>query len=113
VKVSTHDQLKSRIWEIANSLRGPYRPPQYRLVMLPMAVLRRLDWVLEPTKDTVLEKYAELEAKQLPEEAMDLPLGQAADPSRKHPLYNTSPYSQSVARRGTVVHMEAIRWKQN
>lgn len=42
--------------EIASRLRGPYRPPQYRLVILPMVVLRRLDCVLEPTKDAVLKK---------------------------------------------------------
>jgi type I restriction-modification system DNA methylase subunit len=34
-----HEQLKGHIWDIANRLRGPYRPPQYRLVMLPMVVL--------------------------------------------------------------------------
>jgi type I restriction enzyme M protein len=44
-----HKALAGKIWEIANRLRGPYRPPQYRLVMLPMVVLRRLDSVLEPT----------------------------------------------------------------
>ncbi|WP_222597818.1 type I restriction-modification system subunit M N-terminal domain-containing protein [Euhalothece natronophila] len=38
------------IWSIADKLRGPYRPPQYRHVMLPMIVWRRLDCVLEPTK---------------------------------------------------------------
>lgn len=31
-----HDELKATIWEIANRLRGPYRPPQYRLVILPL-----------------------------------------------------------------------------
>ncbi|WP_338073104.1 type I restriction-modification system subunit M N-terminal domain-containing protein [Halochromatium salexigens] len=88
-----HDALKAKIWEIANRLRGPYRPPQYRLVMLPMVVLRRLDCVLAPTKDAVLERYQSLQAQQMPEAAMDKLLGKAADPTRKHPLYNTSPYS--------------------
>jgi hypothetical protein len=36
-----HKEITDKIWEIANRLRGPYRPPQYRLVMLPMVVLRR------------------------------------------------------------------------
>ena len=45
------------IWEIANLLRGPYRPPQYRRVMIPLTVLRRLDCVLEATKDKVLEEH--------------------------------------------------------
>ena len=51
-----HKEIAGKIWEIANRLRGPYRPPQYRLVMLPMVVLRRLDCVLEPTKDAVLAR---------------------------------------------------------
>ena len=93
MNTKTHEELKSTIWEIANRLRGPYRPPQYRLVMLPMVVLRRLDCVLEPTKDAVLKRREELEAQQMPEAAMDRLLGQAADPQRKHPLYNTSPYT--------------------
>ena len=57
-----HKQIAGKIWEIANRLRGPYRPPQYRLVMLPMVVLRRLDCVLEPTKDAVLKEYERLVA---------------------------------------------------
>ena len=93
MNVQAHDELKAKIWEIANRLRGPYRPPQYRLVMLPMVVLRRLDCVLESTKDAVLKRHAGLEARQLPEAAMDRLLGQAADPRRKYSLYNTSPYT--------------------
>ena len=93
MNVKTHEELKGKIWEIANRLRGPYRPPQYRLVMLPMVVLRRLDCLLEPTKDVVLKQHQKLLAKGTPEKAMHKLLGKAADPSRKHPLYNTSPYT--------------------
>ena len=93
MNIQAHEQLKSHIWEIANRLRGPYRPPQYRLVMLPMVVLRRLDCVLEPNKDAVVKKFEELKAQQMPEVAMDRLLGKAADPKRKHALYNTSPYT--------------------
>jgi len=50
------------IWEIANLLRGPYRPPQYRRVMIPLTVLRRLDCVLEKTKEKVLAEYKKLKA---------------------------------------------------
>ncbi len=88
-----HEQLKSTILEIANRLRGPYRPPQYRLVMLPIVVLRRLDCVLEPTKDTVLGQYHKLLAQEMPESAMERLLSRAADPGRQHPLYNTSPFT--------------------
>ncbi|MBS3741373.1 MAG: type I restriction-modification system subunit M N-terminal domain-containing protein, partial [Candidatus Cloacimonetes bacterium] len=44
------------IWNIANLLRGPYKKETYGDVILPMAVLRRFDCVLEPTKEKVLEK---------------------------------------------------------
>ncbi|MHB8173538.1 MAG: type I restriction-modification system subunit M N-terminal domain-containing protein, partial [Nitrospirota bacterium] len=50
----------SFIWSIADLLRGPYRHNQYKDVMLPMTVLRRLDCVLEPTKGKVLDKYKSL-----------------------------------------------------
>jgi type I restriction enzyme M protein len=49
------------IWSVADLLRGPYRPNQYKDVILPMTVLRRLDCVLEPTKDAVLSKLRSLE----------------------------------------------------
>ncbi len=93
MNVQAHNNLKADIWEIANRLRGPYRPPQYRLVMLPIIVLRRLDCVLEPTKAVVLKEYARLTAANTPENAMDRLLGRAADPNRKHPLYNISPFT--------------------
>ncbi len=44
------------IWKIAELLRGPYKPEKYGDVILPMAVLRRFDCLLEGTKDKVLEK---------------------------------------------------------
>ncbi|MBN2845472.1 MAG: SAM-dependent DNA methyltransferase [Deltaproteobacteria bacterium] len=50
------------IWKIANLLRGPYRPPQYRKVMIPLTVLRRLDCVLEATKDPVIALHQNLKA---------------------------------------------------
>jgi len=50
------------IWSVADLLRGPYRPPQYERVMLPMTVLRRFDCVLEHTKEQVVKKHAQLEA---------------------------------------------------
>ena len=94
MNVQAHLGLRGKIWEIANRLRGPYRPPQYRLVMLPMVVLRRLDCVLEPTKAAVLKQQEKLQAQQLPGPAVEKILGKAANPSRKHaPLYNTSPYT--------------------
>ena len=63
----TYEQIIKRnsdlIWKIANLLRGPYRPPQYRKVMIPLTVLRRLDCVLEESKKDVLKEYALLTAQ--------------------------------------------------
>jgi len=56
-KYKQHGDL---IWTIANLLRGPYRPPQYRRVMIPLTVLRRLDCVLEDSKDKVAALYKQL-----------------------------------------------------
>ncbi|MBD3291349.1 MAG: SAM-dependent DNA methyltransferase, partial [Armatimonadia bacterium] len=57
-----HD-LETFIWQIADLLRGPYRPPQYERVMLPMTVLRRFDCVLADTKAAVLRKHEQAKAK--------------------------------------------------
>jgi len=50
----------SFIWSIADLLRGNYKPSEYHDVILPLTVLRRLDAVLEPTKDKVLTRYLEV-----------------------------------------------------
>jgi len=93
VLAERHKEVAGRIWEIANRLRGPYRPPQYRLVMLPMIVLRRLDCVLEPTKDEVLKEYDRLVAANTPENAIPRLLTRVVDAARQQPLYNTSPFT--------------------
>ncbi|HEY8588727.1 MAG TPA: class I SAM-dependent DNA methyltransferase [Naasia sp.] len=46
------------IWSIADLLRGPYKPHQYGGVVLPFTILRRLDAVLEPTKQAVRQEAA-------------------------------------------------------
>src|ERR1700694_1070996 len=45
------------IWKIADLLRGPYQPNQYGDVILPFTILRRLDCILQPTRDEVLAEY--------------------------------------------------------
>ena len=50
-----YNQIVSFIWSIADDcLRDIYTRGKYRDVILPMTVIRRLDAVLEPTKDAVL-----------------------------------------------------------
>lgn len=88
-----HKEVAGKIWEIANRLRGPYRPPQYRLVMLPIVVLRRFDCVLEPTKDDVLAEHKRLVAARTAENAIPRLLTKVVDPDRSQALYNTSPYT--------------------
>lgn len=53
------------IWKIAELLRGPYKPEKYGDVILPMAVLRRFDCLLEGTKDKVLEKAGSTEIEMI------------------------------------------------
>jgi len=75
------------IWSVADLLRGPYRPNQYKDVMLPMTVLRRLDCVLEPTKDKVLAKQKSLSGGKV--KNVDPILCRVTGVS----FYNTSRYS--------------------
>ena len=58
--MNNFNEKVSFIWSVADLIRGPYKPNQYRDVMLPLCVLRRLDCVLEPTKNKVLERYKSL-----------------------------------------------------
>ena len=54
---AAHNKLVSFIWSIADDcLRDVYVRGKYRDVILPMVVLRRLDALLEPTKDEVMEE---------------------------------------------------------
>ena len=83
--MADHHQLSNFIWQIADLLRGPYRPPQYERVMLPMTVLRRFDCVLSPTKQKVLADY-ERWKERLEGDALDTMLNKAAG----QPFHNHS-----------------------
>ena len=50
----------SFIWSVADILRGDYKQSEYGKVILPLTVLRRLDCVLAPTKEAVLERNDKL-----------------------------------------------------
>lgn len=79
--------LTNFIWNIADDvLRDVYVRGKYRDVILPMTVLRRLDAVLEPTKQTVLEMKAALDREKITnqDDALRAASGQA--------FYNTSPF---------------------
>ena len=76
--------LSSFIWSVADLLRGDYKQSEYGKVILPFTVLRRLDCVLEPSKEAVLAEREKREAAGLNPEPFLL---------KKSGLlfYNTSP----------------------
>ena len=79
--------ISSFIWGIADDvLRDVYVRGKYRDVILPMTVIRRLDAVLEPTKEAVLRMKAQLDAAGITnqERALRQASGEA--------FYNTSPF---------------------
>ncbi len=47
----THRQTANFIWSICSLLRGPYKRNEYRKVILPLTILRRFDFILEPTRN--------------------------------------------------------------
>jgi len=72
------------IWSVADLLRGDYKAHEYGQVILPLTVLRRLDCVLEQTKDTVVARARELEGRMgNPDPLLRRAAGQ--------PFYNVSP----------------------
>jgi type I restriction enzyme M protein len=72
------------IWSVADLLRGDYKAHEYGQVILPLTVLRRLDCVLEPTKDAVVARAKGLVGKI---DNIDPILLRAAG----QPFYNISP----------------------
>lgn len=45
------------IWNVADMLRGPFKPHEYGLVILPMTVVKRFHDCLKPTHEAVLAQY--------------------------------------------------------
>ena len=81
------NQLTSFIWNIADDiLRDVFVRGKYRDVILPMTVLRRLDAVMEPAKQAVMEMKAALDREKVAnqDDALRVAAGQA--------FYNTSPF---------------------
>jgi len=87
---TVHNKLVSFIWSIADDcLRDVYVRGKYRDVILPMVVLRRLDALLEPTKDAVLEELAFQRDEAKFTEWDENGLRQASD----YVFYNTSKWT--------------------
>ena len=62
-----HSEISSFIWGTADLLRSSFKQHEYGDIILPFTVMRRLDVVLEPTKQAVLD----IAAKKLPDALRD------------------------------------------
>jgi type I restriction enzyme M protein len=81
--INNHADL---IWSVADLLRGDYKQSEYGKVILPLTVIRRLDCVLEPTKEAVLARHRQLAGRI---ENVEPVLEAVVDDQ----FYNTSPLS--------------------
>jgi len=85
---ATHNKIVSFIWGIADDvLRDLFKRGKYPDVILPMCVLRRLDAVLEPTKEAVLETRKMLDEAGITEQFA------ALCSASGHAFYNTSKFT--------------------
>ncbi len=75
------------LWTISELLRDTFKRSKYQDVILPFTVLRRIDCVLEPTKDKVLKTHASLKAKGIKNLAPQLCKASG------YAFYNTSPFT--------------------
>lgn len=85
---SSHNAIVNFIWGIADDvLRDVYVRGKYRDVILPMTVIRRLDLLLEPTKEKVLEMKNKLDKAKIKNQdrALCMEAGEA--------FYNISPFT--------------------
>lgn len=79
-------ELANFIWSVADLLRGDYKQADYGKIILPFTLLRRLDCVLEGTKDAVLKEY---EAHKHSGAGLDHRLKRKSSQA----FYNTSPFT--------------------
>ncbi|MBA6397678.1 class I SAM-dependent DNA methyltransferase [Colwellia sp. BRX10-4] len=90
------DNIKTNsdlVWGVANLLRGPYLPAQYRRVMIPLTVLRRLDCVLEADIDKVKVEYDKLFLQYKDEDNRTEIIEKIIFKRFKHKFFNTSGFT--------------------
>lgn len=101
---AVHNKLISFIWNIADDcLRDVYVRGKYRDVILPMVVLRRLDTLLEPSKEAVMAEVKfqkeEMEATELDKEPLKAASGYVFFNTSKwtlKSLHNTATNNQQI-----------------
>ncbi len=64
-EMMNHSEIANFIWGVANLIRDTFKRGKYQDVILPLTVLRRLDCVLSPTKENVLQRQAQLSGRGL------------------------------------------------
>lgn len=101
--------LSNFVWQIAETLRGDFKQSEYGKVILPFVVLRRLDCILEPTKDVVLKAHAGLPSG-IDEQTRDMMLYGAVGGGIR--VYNTSPltFANIKAQNPADVHKNLIAY---
>lgn len=67
----TPNNLAAYCWSIADLLRGDFKQSQYGRIILPFTLLRRLEGVLEESKEAVLAEFEKVQTMNLPEEAQE------------------------------------------
>lgn len=67
----TANNLAAYCWSIADLLRGDFKQSQYGRIILPFTLLRRLEGVLEASKEQVLAEYERIQPLNLSEEAQE------------------------------------------
>lgn len=82
----TFTEKANFLWSVADLIRDTFRRSKYQDVILPLTVLRRIDCVLEPTKEDVLKAYAKYKG-EIPN--LDPVLRNASG----YIFYNISPYT--------------------
>lgn len=80
--------ISALIWSTADLLRGDYKQSDYGKIILPFTLLRRLECVLEPTREAVL---VEFEARK----NLNVPMEQFLVRKSNNSFYNTSKYTLS------------------
>ena len=65
------NNLAADIWSLADLLRGDFKQSQYGRVILPFALLRRLECVLEASKENVLAENMKIDKMDIAEEAKE------------------------------------------
>ena len=80
--------ISALIWSTADLLRGDYKQSDYGRVILPFTLLRRLECVLDATRDAVIAEY---EARK----NLGIPLEQFLIRKSNNSFYNTSTFTLS------------------